>query len=47
MAGRLFKYIVGCSADRDTAKDLSRKIRRDFKDSFLVKVENETTEIVR
>ena len=46
-AGRLFKYIIGCSADLDTAKELSRKIRRDFKDSFLVKVENETTEIVR
>lgn len=46
-AGRLFKYITGCSADLDTAKELSRKIRRDFKDSFLVKVENETTEIVR
>ncbi len=46
-AGRLFKYIIGLSSDLETAKENNKTIRRDFKDSFLVKVENEKAEIVR
>lgn len=46
-SGILFKYIIGYSADLDTAKEKNRSLSRDFKDSFLVKVENDTAERVR
>lgn len=46
-AGRLFKYIIGYSSDLDTAKEMNRSLSRDFKDSFLVKVENHTAERLR
>ena len=39
-AGKLYKYVIGASEDLDSAAEASRKIRKDFKDSFLVKVEN-------
>lgn len=40
--GRLFKYIIGFSNDPDTARKNFRNLSHIFKDSFLVKVENET-----
>ena len=46
-SGRLFKYIIGRSADLGAAKETNRSLSRDFKDSFLVKVENGTAERVR
>ena len=46
-AGRLFKYIIGYSSDLNTAKEMNRSLSRDFKDSFLVKVENHTAERLR
>lgn len=46
-AGRLFKYIIGYSTDLNSAKEKNRSLSRDFKDSFLVKVENDTAERVR
>jgi len=39
-SGRLFKYIIGFSSDLNTAKGTAGSIRREFKDSFIVKVEN-------
>ena len=39
-SGRLFKYIAGFSSDRSEAEEKNRSLRKDFKDSFLVKVEN-------
>lgn len=39
-SGRLFKYIAGFSTDRAEAEEKYRSLRKDFKDSFLVKVEN-------
>ena len=46
-AGRLFKYIIGFTSDLDTAKEINRRIRQEFKDSFLVKVENGVAERVK
>ena len=46
-AGRLFKYIIGYSSDLNTAKEMNRSLSRDFKDSFLVKIENHTAERLR
>ncbi len=46
-AGRLFKYIIGYSNDLGTAKETHKAIRRDFKDSFLVKIENGVAERVQ
>ena len=39
-AGKFYKYVIGASEDLDSAAEAGRKIRKDFKDSFLVKVEN-------
>ena len=46
-AGRFFKYVIGFSSDLETAKEKHKAIRRDFKDSFLVKIENGKAEMVR
>ena len=46
-AGRLFKYIIGFSNDIGTAIETNLRIKQDFKDSFLVKVENGTTERIK
>ena len=46
-SGRLFKYIIGHSADLGVAKETNRSLSRNFKDSFLVKVENGAAERVR
>ncbi len=46
-SGRLFKYIIGHSTDLSAAKETNRSLSHDFKDSFLVKVENGTAERVR
>ncbi len=46
-AGRLFKYVIGLSADLDVAKKKNRSLRHDFTDSFLVKVENNVAERIR
>ena len=46
-AGRLFKYVIGFSADLDVAKKKNRSLSRDFTDSFLVKVENNVAERIR
>ena len=45
--GRLFKYIVGVSEDIGSARKSNSGIRRDFKDSFMVKVENGVAERIR
>ena len=45
--GRLYKYIIGFSEDLDTAQKKHDKIRMDFKDSFMVKIENGTSERMR
>ena len=46
-SGRLFKYIIGFSEDLDTAKKNYGRIRKDFKDSFMVKVDNGISERMR
>ncbi len=46
-AGRLFKYIIGFSDNLETARENNVRIRKDFKDSFIVKVENGIAERVR
>lgn len=45
--GRLYKYIIGFSEDLDTAQIKHDKIRMDFKDSFMVKIENGSSERMR
>ena len=45
--GRLYKYIIGFSEDLDAAQKKHDKIRMDFKDSFMVKIENGTSERMR
>ncbi len=46
-SGRFFKYIVGFSADLGTARKNYGSIRRDFNDSFMVKIENGIAERLR
>ncbi len=46
-AGRLFKYVIGFSDNLETAKENNVRIRKDFKDSFMVKVENGSAERLR
>ena len=46
-AGRLYKYIVGPSENLDAARKIYARIREDFKDSFIVKVENGSAERIR
>ena len=46
-AGRLFKYILGVSADIDSARKSYNALKGDYKDSFLVKIENGVAEMVR
>ena len=46
-AGRLFKYIVGASRDLGEAQKNNNRIRNDFKDSFMVKIENGVAERIR
>ncbi len=46
-AGRLFKYIIGFSDNLETARENNVRIRKDFKDSFMVKVENGIAERLR
>ncbi len=45
--GGLYKYIIGFSDDLDTAKKNYGKIKKDFKDSFMVKVEKGCAERIR
>ncbi len=45
--GGLYKYIIGFSDDLDTAKKNHGKIKKNFKDSFMVKVEKGGTERIR
>ena len=40
--GNLYKYIIGFSEDLDQAKKENSSIKKDFKDSFMVKVEGDT-----
>lgn len=48
VAGRkYYKYILGASEDLGKAKENSKKIKAAFPGSFLVKVENGTTELVK
>ena len=42
-AGRLFKYVIGLSSDLTEARAKNRKLKADFKDSFLVRIENGET----
>ena len=46
-AGRYFKYIIGVSADLETAKKANSGLKSSYKDSFLVKIENGVAEMVR
>ena len=46
-SGRFFKYIVGFSSDLDTARKNYGIIRRDFNDSFMVKIEKGIAERLR
>ena len=45
--GKLYKYIVGISDDLSEAQNEMKKIKKDFPESFLVKIEGNNTEIVR
>jgi N-acetylmuramoyl-L-alanine amidase len=40
--GNLYKYIIGFSEDLEQAKKENSSIKKDFKDSFMVKVEGDT-----
>ena len=42
-AGKLIRYFVGVSADLDEARKKYRELKKKFPDSFLVKIEGETT----
>ena len=44
--GRYYKYVIGVASDLNTAKDKNRIIRNQFKDSFIVKVDNGCVERV-
>lgn len=39
--GKLYKYFIGCSDNETKAREMYRKIKEKYPDSFLVKVENE------
>ncbi|MCQ2141848.1 MAG: N-acetylmuramoyl-L-alanine amidase [Bacteroidales bacterium] len=39
--GKLFKYFIGCSEDEAKAREMYKKIKVKYPESFLVKVENE------
>ena len=39
-AGKYYKYVIGVASDLNTAKDKNRIIRKQYKDSFIVKVDN-------
>ena len=45
--GKVYKYIIGVSDDLNEAREESKKIKKKFPDSFLVKIEDGKTEIVR
>ena len=45
--GRLFKYIVGFSADPESARKEYRRLSQTFKDSFLVRIENDAVSRVK
>lgn len=45
VSGRMFKYIIGISSDEAEARENFRKAKKDFKDSFFVKIEG--NEILR
>ena len=45
--GKLYKYIIGVSEDLREAQAEMKKIKKDFPDSFLVKIEGNDTEIIR
>lgn len=42
--GKIYKYIVGVSDDPQRAREESKKIRKIFPDSFLVKIDGNNTE---
>lgn len=46
-AGKLYKYVIGVSADLETAKESYRKLRTDFPDAFLVVVEGNQPKMLR
>ena len=39
-AGKYYKYVIGVASDLNTAKDKNIIIRKQYKDSFIVKVDN-------
>ena len=39
-AGNMYKYIVGTASDEKSVRDMHAKVRRDFPDSFIVKIED-------
>lgn len=46
-SGKLIRYFVGVSTDLDEARKNHRELRKIFPDSFLVKIEGETTTRVK
>ncbi|MBR1871886.1 MAG: N-acetylmuramoyl-L-alanine amidase [Bacteroidales bacterium] len=46
-AGNLYKYIIGVDASLEQARKENEKIKKIFPNSFMVKVENGATEILR
>ena len=44
---KLIKYLSGISADLSEAKEKSKEIKKKFPDSFLVRINGNTTELIR
>ena len=45
--GKLYKYVIGTSADLAEARKLNKEIKAKFPESFLVKIEGDNTERVK
>ena len=45
--GKVYKYIIGVSSDPEEAREESKKIKKNFPDAFLVKIEDGNTEMYR
>lgn len=45
--GKIYKYVIGTSADAARAKEENRKIKKQFPDSFMVSIENGTVTLLR
>jgi len=47
ISGKYFKYVIGVSADLSAAREKHQSLKKIFPGSFLVKVENRETTVVR